>query len=281
MTALRKTFDGDDRMRLEGSQETLLITLYAKALDNRSDTSILHDALADDTVRRIQYDFERFGLGPREVASLALRSRIIDRWTTAYLQSRKDALVLHLACGLDSRVFRVDPSLEVDWIDVDFPEVIRLRKELLPARAGRYRMLATNVLEGDWLEQIESGRPAVVIAEGLLPYLDEADARRLVQRVVEHFPEGQLLCDTYNSLALKLLQYAPMIRATHARVGDAGIADPDTMQRWHPRLQFIDEPRYSELPEVAALPARFRAMCWIYDRSPWMRNLGRVARFRF
>lgn len=266
-------------MRLEGSQETLLITLYAKAMDNRATPSILRDGLADDLIRRVDYDFGRFRLRPVDIRGIALRARIIDGWTRAALQSRADTLVLHLACGLDSRVFRVEPGLEVDWIDLDFPEVIRLRQELLPQRAGRYRTLPINVMEPDWIARLDRDRPVLVIAEGLFPYLDEDRARELVRRLVEAFAHGgQLLCDVYSPLALRLLRKAPMIRATQARIGDWEQTD---LSRWHPRLQFVDEPRVSELPEIAALPPAQRWPFALYDRWVWLRRLGRVVRYRF
>ncbi|MGH8079986.1 MAG: class I SAM-dependent methyltransferase [Lysobacter sp.] len=269
-------------MRLQGSQETLLITLYAKAMDNRASASILHDALADDLVRRIDYDFGRFGLSGNDIRGLALRSRIIDGWTRAALQSRADTLVLHLACGLDSRIYRVDPGLEVDWLDIDFPEVIQLRRDLLPQRLGRYRTLASNVMEPDWIAKLDNSRPVLVIAEGLFPYLDESRARELVQRLIEHFPQGgQLLCDAYNRRALRWLRNAQMIRVTQARIGEWTPDGATTIEQWHPRLQFVDEPRYAALPEMQALPWTQRWMFKLYDRSRWLRSLGRVGRYRF
>ncbi|QWP78258.1 class I SAM-dependent methyltransferase [Lysobacter sp. K5869] len=269
-------------MRLEGSQETLLITLYAKAMDNRAAHPVLHDRLADDLVRRIDYDFERFGLSPLDIRGLAFRSLAIDKWARAALQSRADTLVLHLACGLDSRIYRVDPPLEVDWLDIDFPEVIRLRREMLPQRLGQYRTLATDVLEPDWIGKLDRDRPVLVIAEGLLPYLDEARARELVVRLIEHFPQGgQLLCDVYSRLALRLLRHARMIRVTDARIGEWDARGAVALEDWHPRLQLVDEARYSQLPEMAVLPWTQRWAFRLYERSRWLRDLGRVVRYRF
>lgn len=269
-------------MRLEGSQQTLLITLYAKAMDNRAAHPVLHDRLADDLVRRIDYDFERFGLGPLDIRGLALRTLAIDKWTRAALQSRPDTLVLHLACGLDSRIYRVDPALDVDWLDIDFPEVIRLRREMLPQRLGKYRTLATNVMEPDWIAKLDPDRPVLVIAEGLFPYLDEERARELVRRLIERFPQGgQLLCDVYNRLALRLLRNARMIRATDARIGEWGARGAAGLEDWHPRLQLVDEARYSQFPEMAALAWTQRWAFALYERSRWLRDLGRVVRYRF
>ena len=72
-------------MRLQGSQQTLLITLYAKALDNRSPRPLLGDELADEVVRRIDADFARFRLRGSQIAGLALRAKILDDWTREWL----------------------------------------------------------------------------------------------------------------------------------------------------------------------------------------------------
>jgi O-methyltransferase involved in polyketide biosynthesis len=44
------------------------------------------------------------------------------------------AVVLHLGCGLDSRVFRVDPAAGHRWHHLDFPDVIEVKRE--PYRAS-------------------------------------------------------------------------------------------------------------------------------------------------
>jgi O-methyltransferase involved in polyketide biosynthesis len=40
--------------------------------------------------------------------------------------------VLQLGCGLDSRIYPVNPPPEVTWFDVDYPEVIGVRRRLCP-----------------------------------------------------------------------------------------------------------------------------------------------------
>ena len=48
------------KIHLTKTQETLLITLYAKALDYRSNRSILHDRAADELISSIDFDFGKF-----------------------------------------------------------------------------------------------------------------------------------------------------------------------------------------------------------------------------
>ena len=76
-----------DRKRVELGpvQETLLIPLYARALETVRDRPLLVDDKALELVRSIDYDFTRFGRGPSTVGSV-LRSTIFDEWVRTFLR---------------------------------------------------------------------------------------------------------------------------------------------------------------------------------------------------
>ena len=105
-----------------GVQKTLLITLYAKALDSRSTHSILHDEKAYEIVKAIDYDFETTaGFGNHHL--IVVRARQIDEWIKEFLKSHPDLTVVNLGCGLDTRAARIRPLFpRVSWFDVDFPK---------------------------------------------------------------------------------------------------------------------------------------------------------------
>jgi O-methyltransferase involved in polyketide biosynthesis len=105
--------------------------------------------------------------------------------------------VIHLGCGLDSRVFRLDPGPEVEWYDVDYPAVISLREKVFPSRPG-YHLVATAATDPSWLDQIPAGRPTLLLAEGISMYLTEDDGVALLQHVVDRFGSGELQIDFYN-----------------------------------------------------------------------------------
>ncbi|MEV4171107.1 class I SAM-dependent methyltransferase [Nonomuraea sp. NPDC049709] len=111
------------------------------------------------------------GIGPGGTKAVALRARFIDRWAGEFLDARPGATVLHLGCGLDTRVHRMDPPPSVRWYDVDYPEVIELRGRLFPGRAG-CATIGSSVTDLAWLERVPGDAPALVVAEGLLYYLD-------------------------------------------------------------------------------------------------------------
>lgn len=66
-------------------------------------------------------------------------------------------MVLHLACGLDSRAQRVDVPDTALWYDVDLPAVMDLRRELFK-ESTRYRMIAASVVDRAWLDQVPGDR---------------------------------------------------------------------------------------------------------------------------
>jgi O-methyltransferase involved in polyketide biosynthesis len=166
-----------EKVNLTGAQETTLATLYGKAMESRRPDSILNDSEADRALRRIDYDFSRLRIRRTDHTSLAVRAKAYDGWARQVLDRHPDCTVLHLGCGLDTRVYRVDAPPTVRWYDVDFPDVIELRRRLFPPRDGMHTV-AASVTDPELLDGIAGDTPVLVIAEGLTPYLRPSTASR-------------------------------------------------------------------------------------------------------
>ncbi|MCB5906854.1 class I SAM-dependent methyltransferase [Streptomyces pinistramenti] len=124
------------KVPLTGARGTLLAAPYGRATDSRSKRPILGDPTAVDAVRRIDHDFSRVRISTGDAAAIAPRGRQLDVWTAQFLATHQRATVVHLGCGLDNRVHRLDPGPRVRWFDIDDPEVIDLRRQLHPERPG-------------------------------------------------------------------------------------------------------------------------------------------------
>src|SRR5262249_36899879 len=122
-----------EKVSLSGVSRTLLITAHAKAMESRMPGSLLNDRFAADALGRLEYEASEIDLGPNGAVSMAMRAKILDDWTRTFIDRHNDAVVLNLGCGLDSRIFRVDPPADVAWYDVDLPEVVALRQRIFPA----------------------------------------------------------------------------------------------------------------------------------------------------
>lgn len=270
---------GAEKVHLEDVKETLLITLHARAMDARRPDPLLGDRFADELVRRIDYDFGRFRTSAGDRLAIAIRAKQFDAWASEFLSAHPDATVLHLGCGLDSRAFRIDPPPTVRWFDVDFPDVIELRRRFYPDRGG-YRVIASSATDPGWLDEIPADRPALIIAEGMFPYLSGRDACALIHRLVDHFPSGQLAFDMLNSLAVRIARLKRPLRATGARL-DWAVDDPRQIEVLEPRLRLVSEATIIGSPYVARMPRWFRALCKVMNTVPVLRNMMRLLRYEF
>ncbi len=267
---------------LRGAAATTLATLYARALDARSPHPVLGDAAADRAVAALDHDWTRLGVGPRDALGVAVRAKLLDRWTGEFLAAHPGAVVLHLGCGLDSRAERLAPGPDVLWFDVDLPEVMALRAQVLPAAPGR-RGVAASVLDPSWLADVPRDRPAFVVAEGLTMYLPAAQGPALLRRLVAHLPSGGMAFDSWSRLGVRLSRALPVLRRAGARL-DWGIDDPHEPERLVPGLRLVETRsalRALDPADAARAPRAFRWQLAVLDRTPLLRDIGRLSRYAF
>ena len=254
---------------------TNLVTLYLRAYESRSSQPILGDHAAAAAVERIDYDFKRVHRAAQPWWGqylVALRAKTLDDWTTDFMRRHPDAVVLHLGCGLDTRAFRLDPPSTVQWFDLDQPDVIELRRKLYD-QTDTYRMIGSSVTDPDWLEQIPAGRPAAVVAEGLLMYIAEREVRELFGRVVRRFDGGELLFDRTSPSSPWLSKLF-----THGIV-KWGVRDARDLEGWNLGLHFVEET--STLADYAAIPFRPQRLLYRLIHATPLRNYDVLDRFRF
>jgi len=190
------------RVDLTGPAQTMLSTLYCKALDAGFEQPILGDTFARQAVDRIDFDWSSLKIADLWTPLVTVRTAQYDIWASQFLAAHPHATVIHLGCGLDSRVFRLDPGPDVQWYDVDYPDVIDLRKKVYPSREN-YHLVATSATDPSWLDQIPNDRPTLLLAEGISMYLTPQDGAELLQHVVDRFPSGELQIDFYNWVTVR------------------------------------------------------------------------------
>lgn len=274
------TNENTEKISLSGVQETMLATLYGKAMESRSDDPLLVDEQAERAVGRLDYDFSRLKVSRNTAISAAIRSRYLDGWARDALAEQPAATVLHLGCGLDSRVYRMNPPQTVRWYDVDYPDVIALRHRLYPDRPA-YEMIASSVTAPDWWSQVPADRFAVIIAEGLTMYLTKDETRRLFERLTHHLPHGVVMFDAWNSFGMRAGARQGVIKASGAKLGGWGVDDPHDLETLVPGLEFVAEQTFFDIPELDRYGWPLRLACRAMNHFPALRNMGRLLRYRF
>jgi O-methyltransferase involved in polyketide biosynthesis len=215
---------------LSGAAQTMLTTLYLKALDADFDHPVLGDRYAKDAISRLDYDWREIGITGRWAPLVTVRTAQYDIWASQFLAVHQHSTVVHLGCGLDSRVFRLDPGPGVDWYDVDFPAVIMLREKIYPARPG-YHLIAASATDPSWLNQIPADRPVLLLAEGISMYLTQHEGVSLLCRVVDRFPSGELQIDFYNWFGIRSQKAQTVVRRSGSTLHWAVNSPEDILRR--------------------------------------------------
>ncbi|KAI1387851.1 putative polyketide synthase protein [Hypoxylon trugodes] len=269
------------KINLTGTAETLMGPLIARARDARMPQPVLGDMFAAQILDQLDYDIEKHQIDDPKATMHAARVVCLDKWTTEFLANNPECTVVYLACGLDSRLQRLQPDMSrVRWVDVDFLDVVQLRSSLIPTPEGDYSLIGSDVTEDGWLEQIPADRPTLVICQGLLMYLEEEPVKHLIQRLINHFKSGQILVDCVSTVMLSLQHQVETLNATGSTF-KWGVDDPKTLESLHPQLRMVECLGAAELGGFSQMPLSTRLMMSTYSYLPWFRYLSSYSRFNF
>jgi methyltransferase (TIGR00027 family) len=257
----------------------MLATLYAKALDAAAEHPVLGDPFAKDLVGRIDYDWRETTITARSAPQVTVRTAYLDNWARQFLAVNNTAVVLHVGCGLDSRVFRLDPKSGIQWYDIDYPDVIALRTQLYPAREN-YHMVPVSVTEPKWLTTIAPDRPALMIAEGLTMYLTEQDGVALLRRVVERFPSGELQFDVFNRFAIRSQKINGAVRRSGS-ILHWGVDRPDDLVQAVPGVRLLAAVSAFDTDTFRRVRPAYRMIGRIMSLVPALGTMQQFYRYAF
>ena len=111
----------NEKITLSGVPETMLQTLYARAKETCTRGAI-RDEKAAALVERIDYDFSLADKDDAMHSGVIARTIVLDRLVEGFLAQHQSAAVVNLACGLDTRCYRVKGYGR--WYNLDLPETM-------------------------------------------------------------------------------------------------------------------------------------------------------------
>ncbi|MDH6285921.1 class I SAM-dependent methyltransferase [Rhodococcus sp. NM-2] len=180
-----------DATALTGVPATMMWTLRNRAVEASSPGGTLVDPLAVRLYETLDYPYENFG---KPSQSHALRARAFDDEIRAFLADHPGGTVVALGEGLQTSYWRIgDP--DVRWVSIDLPEVVALRRKLLPEEPN-VTTLTVSALDRSWMDHVDTGRGVFVSAEGLLMYLPADESLSLIGDCARRFPGGRMMFDS-------------------------------------------------------------------------------------
>jgi O-methyltransferase involved in polyketide biosynthesis len=261
-------------------EDSLFLTLYARALDNRRPHPVLGDATADQIARTVNYDFGQLRVGSNLILNVALRAKKLDQIASDFITRHPDAVGLDLGAGLDTRFERLAPPTTVDWYNVDFPAVATARQRLIPEHPNAH-IIGADVRDQDWLDAVPTGRPAIIVADGMMAFLSQDELVSLWNRLINHFPSGEIAFNSYTRFTIWIAQHARGTKTVANQVKFPGMDDPRAPE-WNPKIRLVKEILLSREPEVAEFPPALRRYHRLAARSTaWSRTGTIVVHYRF
>ena len=224
-------------------QETLIIPLYARKVCSELYPNLYRDETAVRLIDGIDYDFSEAEKNSRSLMQrfgsleVAMRQNDLAFEVRDYLESHPNAAVVNLGCGLDSTGSSCDNG-SCKIYNLDFPDVIAARNELLPA-GEREENIPCNLNDTAWFSQIDASNGAVFFASGVFYYFLTEQVKTLVQKMADAFPSGVLVFDAANRTAVKMIAKTWL---KSAKIQDVGayfaVSDaPQEISAWDSRLQ--------------------------------------------
>ena len=224
-------------------QETLVIPLYSRKLCTELYPNLFQDETAVRLIDEIDYDFSEAEKNSRGLMQrfgsleVAMRQNDIAFEVRDYLRSRPNAAVVNLGCGLDCTGRSCDNG-SCKIYNLDFPNVITVRNELLPA-GDREQNIPCDLNDTAWFSQIDASNGAVFFASGVFYYFLTEQVKALVQAMADAFPGGVLVFDAANQTAVKMIAKTWL---KSAKIQDVGayfaVSDaPREIGAWDSRLQ--------------------------------------------
>ena len=224
-------------------QETLIIPLFARKVCSELYPDLYRDETAVRLIDQIDYDFsetekkshsltQRFGS-----LEVAMRQYDLAFEVRDYLKNHPNAAVVNLGCGLDS-IGRACDNGSCKIYNLDFPDVITVRNELLPA-GDREQNIPCDLNDTAWFSQIDATGGAIFFASGVFYYFLTGQVKMLVQSMADAFPGGVLVFDAANRMAVKMIAKTWL---KSAKIQDVGayfaVSDaPKEIGPWDSRLQ--------------------------------------------
>jgi len=255
-------------LSLNNLSKTMLITLYARAIESQSANPILIDDKSVEIVNKLNpllSSDDPFYLNlingkiPKSCITItALRSKLLDEYVTNFLKKEPTGIVVEIGCGLGTRFFRTNNN-QMDWYDLDLPEIIKLKKQFIQEN-DRYHFISSSVFDLKWMDSLakKKNHSFLFIAEGVFIYLYENDIKELFLKLQKSFPGCEIVFDVNNSHLVKWIQKIHHIffktpLKDERYYGDYfkretpfkwGIKNEKEIEKWNQGIKFIDERIY-------------------------------------
>ena len=228
------------KVDLRDVHETLLLPLWGRAEEAKMKEPVLKDRRAEELVGRLDYDFSKFRSQLRQfqILILAIRAREFDSIIRDFIQRHPCATVVNIGAGLDTTFYRVNNG-HIRWYDLDVPEVIRLRGELMPESPEE--VIPKSMFDESFLNDIRLPQDGILfLAGGVLMYFEERKVREFLAMIGRRFPGGEIVFDSIAPEGIRLASRMVKRSGIDGAEMKWGIRNTAQLERWNIGLKLLE-----------------------------------------
>ena len=222
-------------------QETLLLPLVSRAKETEYKKPLLNDTKAVELFNQLDVDRKKLLRNITEIGvhGLCYRAYKMDEAIKAFLQQHPNGKILDIGAGLDTTYYRCDNGKAL-WYDLDLPDSIALRKQLLPEPNNRVRYIAKSMLDYTWIDDIgDISNGLFITIPGVLPYFKEEDVREFLTTIASKLKGAEIMFDVISNFGKFFVD---------ARIKKAGMKEahlewatlnPKTVTDWSKHIELV------------------------------------------
>lgn len=223
-------------MKIKGVPETMIQTLYARAKETSQKNPKIKDEMAVSIVKQLDYDFSQADQDKTMRSGVIARTIVLDKMVDEYLDKHKNTIVINIACGLDTRCYRMKGKY-IRWYNLDLPETMNIRKQFLPETGPIYQ-IAKSAMDESYRDDIQyHGENILVIIEGLTMYLSENDIKKMFSII--DFKNSTVMVEVMLPFVVKHIK-EKSIEGSHAKF-TWGIKNGKELEKLTPSFSFLKE----------------------------------------
>ena len=254
-----------EKVNVTGVPETMIQTLYARAKETRKQNAKIKDEIAVELVEKLDYDFSIADKDKAMNYGVIARTIVLDRMVEQYLKKHANTVVINLACGLDTRCYRMKGKY-LRWYNVDLPETIKIRRQFLPETGPIYQ-IAKSAMDDSYMDDTDyHGENVLVIIEGLTMYLCEKDIRKIFSIIERSFQKVTVMVETMSPFVVRHVK-EKSIEGSNAKFA-WGVKNGTELQRI--------VPKFSTSQEVSLVEGMKELMpvYYVIDKIPVVRKIS-------
>ncbi len=253
------------KIDITGVSETMLQTLYARAKETKKNNAKIKDDIAVQIVEHMDYDFSKADKDSAMSSGVIARTIVLDHMIEQYLNSHTNVVVVNIACGLDTRCYRMKGKY-VRWYNIDLPQTMKIREQFL-TETGPVYQISKSALDDSYINDIDYHKENVlVIIEGLTMYLTEKEVLKMFSIIEKSFKKATVMVETMSPFVVKHMKEKSIDQSNAKFLW--GVKNGNELQKILPEFSF--EKEVSLIEGMKELHPIYYLFGWI----PLVRNIS-------